>query len=799
MALASGQPSGVLGMDVSAWQKLTPSDWSAAYANGARFAYVKATESTDYVSSQFSEQYGDSLSAGLFHGAYHFATPDTSSGAAQANYFVSNGGGWTPDGHTLPPLLDIEYNPYGSECYGLSQADMVAWISSFSSTVLSRTGRLPAIYSTTDWWRTCTGDSTGFSANPLFIASWPSNVAGGPGTLPRGWPSFTFWQYADSGVFPGDQDEFNGNISQLQVTATTQSAWRPSPVVATGDLNGDGRPDLLATKPDGTLWFYPGNGKTTAPFGPGQKIGLSGWNMFSQIVAPGDLNGDGKPDLLGITPTGQLYFYAGTGTTGKTGSGYDISGLAPSINVDWGWNMFTQVIGAGDLNGDGKPDILGITPSGNLYFYSGTGTAGSTARPSGLNPGQNVDFGWNMFTQVVASGDLNGDGKPDILGITPSGNLYYYSGTGTAGSTARPSGLNFGKDVDFGWNIFTYVIGAGDISGDHIPDVLGITPSGDLYSYLGTGTAGQPAISSGLHPGTVLDTTGWNAFTTTLAPGDVNGDGKPDLIGVTPEGHLDLYAGTGSTASSGNAAALGLKPPVDVDFGWNVFNHIVATGDLNGDGRPDLLATKPDGTLWFYPGNGKTTAPFGPGQKIGLSGWNMFSQIVAPGDLNGDGKPDLLGITPTGQLYFYAGTGTTGKTGSGYDISGLAPSINVDWGWNMFTQVIGAGDLNGDGKPDILGITPSGNLYFYSGTGTAGSTARPSGLNPGQNVDFGWNMFTQVVASGDLNGDGKPDILGITPSGNLYYYSGTGTAGSTARPSGLNFGKDVDFGWNIFG
>ncbi|MGN6200204.1 GH25 family lysozyme, partial [Humibacter sp.] len=331
-SLVSGRPVGTPGLDVSGYQTLTLSDWNTVYAEGGRFAYVKATESTDYVSQQFAEQYNDSRAAGLVRGAYHFATPNTSSGAAQANYFVSNGGGWSADGWTLPPMLDIEYNPYSTteECYGMTASAMVAWIRDFSNTVLARTGRLPAIYSTTDWWTTCTGNSSAFSANPLFIARYTQS--GSVGTLPAGWSSYTFWQWWDGGgPFPGDQDVFNGNVSQLITTASTQNAWRPSPVITAGDLNGDHKPDLLATKPDGSLWFYSGTGNGTVS-SSGMQVG-SGWNMFSQVIGAGDLNGDGKPDILGITPSGDLYFYAGTGTTGSSSNP---AGLLPGVRIGSG-------------------------------------------------------------------------------------------------------------------------------------------------------------------------------------------------------------------------------------------------------------------------------------------------------------------------------------------------------------------------------------------------------------------------------------------------------------------------------
>src|SRR5262249_11785372 len=92
------------GLDVSGWQGNV--NWSTVAANGARFAYVKATESTTYTNSYFSQQYTGAYNAGIVHGAYHFATPDTSSGAAQADYFVAHGGGWSKDGKTFPGMLD---------------------------------------------------------------------------------------------------------------------------------------------------------------------------------------------------------------------------------------------------------------------------------------------------------------------------------------------------------------------------------------------------------------------------------------------------------------------------------------------------------------------------------------------------------------------------------------------------------------------------------------------------------------------------------------------------------------------
>ena len=131
----------VLGLDVSDHQAVI--DWSAVASGGTRFAYVKATEGIGFVNPDFASQYDGSYQAGLIRGAYHFALPSVSIGAAQASYFVAHGGGWSADGRTLPGALDLEPNPHGARCYGLSQNAMVAWIASFVGTYHALTTRWP--------------------------------------------------------------------------------------------------------------------------------------------------------------------------------------------------------------------------------------------------------------------------------------------------------------------------------------------------------------------------------------------------------------------------------------------------------------------------------------------------------------------------------------------------------------------------------------------------------------------------------------------------------------------------------
>lgn len=203
------------GFDVSHYQGSI--NWASQYSAGARFVYIKATEGTSYTDPNFSANYNGSYNAGFIRGAYHFAQPGSSSGATQATYFLAHGGGWSSDGKTLPGALDMEYNPSGATCYGLSQSAMASWVRDFSDTYHAKTGAYPTIYTSTSWWNQCVGSAGSFgSTNPLWIARYNSSA----GTLPSGWSYYTFWQNADSGKFPGDQDQFNGSYSQLQAIAT---------------------------------------------------------------------------------------------------------------------------------------------------------------------------------------------------------------------------------------------------------------------------------------------------------------------------------------------------------------------------------------------------------------------------------------------------------------------------------------------------------------------------------------------------------------------------------------------------
>lgn len=187
-----------------------------ARAKGAVFVYAEATEG-NRTNPHFLAARARAVAAGLYFGPLQLARPNESSGASQAQYFVAHGGGWNNSGMELPGAFEVEANPLGSLCYGLSQQAWVTWIQDFSSDYHSRTGRYPVIVTTGNWWRQCTGNTTVFTRSPLFILRWGAS----PGTLFGGWSTYAFWDHVDVGPLPGEQVVFNGDQTALEALATT--------------------------------------------------------------------------------------------------------------------------------------------------------------------------------------------------------------------------------------------------------------------------------------------------------------------------------------------------------------------------------------------------------------------------------------------------------------------------------------------------------------------------------------------------------------------------------------------------
>lgn len=192
--------AGARGVDVASHQHPHGAgiNWARVSSAGYKFAAVKVSEGNYYANPYYATDLTRAKAAGLYVTGYHFAVPNVSGGASQADYAVKHAR-YATDGRTMPLELDIEYNPYGATCYGFTHARMVAWISAFIAEARRLTGQPTIIYTTADWWRSCTGDSRAFGSDPLWVAAYrPSSPP-----MPSGWRDWTFWQYSSSGQVPG--------------------------------------------------------------------------------------------------------------------------------------------------------------------------------------------------------------------------------------------------------------------------------------------------------------------------------------------------------------------------------------------------------------------------------------------------------------------------------------------------------------------------------------------------------------------------------------------------------------------
>jgi len=291
------------------------------------------------------------------------------------------------------------------------------------------------------------------------------------------------------------------------------------------------------------------------------------------------------------------------------------------------------------------------------------------------------------------------------------------------------------------------------------------------------------------------------------SPSDINGDAADDLVFQNTFGQLYRWPldGTGNPVNFSTGA--GLKPGYGYLYGGVLGDwRLVGRADINGDGIPDLIFQNSIGQICFWALNGSgspvdisTGAGLKPGSGYLYGGGVGDWKVVAVGDVNGDGNPDLVFQNSVGQIYVWLldGTGSTVnfstgaglKPGSGYLYTGGL----ADW------RVIRCTDMNTDGKSDLIFQNNVGQLYVWllDGTGSAVDFSTGAGLKPGSGYLYGGGLGDwRVMAVCDVNSDGVPDLLFQNTIGQIYVWTldGTGRGVDFSTGSGLKPGSGYLYG-----
>jgi hypothetical protein len=565
--------------------------------------------------------------------------------------------------------------------------------------------------------------------NPVALVAADVNNDGRPDLVVVNQGSATISVLLNTG-FPGGTPAFAPQV--------TFAVGNGAAAVAAGDINGDGRIDLaVANQTDNTvsvLFNSTAPGSLTPTFSNQQPFATG---KGPRSVALGDFNGDGHLDLA-------------VANGGSTSPGNTVSVLlsttAPGAATPSFAAQQTFTVGngpvsvaVGDVNGDGRPDLATANfQDGTVSVLIDTTSPGSATAAFAAQ--QTIAAG--PGPSAVALGDLNGDGRPDLAvsdsGTTgiPSNTVSVLLDATTPGSTAAA----FSMAQTFATGNAPAAVAIGDVNGDGQADLAVASPNDNAVAVLlntRTPITFSPSFASTLFPG--------GSGPISLAVGDFNNDGKPDLAVVDASAdsvvvQLNTTPTGAATPTFGTAIALAVgKGP-----------STVVVADFNGDGKPDLAvanyAAATVSVLLNSTAPGASVPAFSAQQTLACG---HSPQPLVAGDFNNDGRPDIVTVNQKDNTVSVLLNGTL----PGATAAGFAAQRTFSVGTMPNGAVVA--DFNGDGRPDLAVANFTGNtVSVLLNTTLPGATVAGFGAQQ----TFAAGTALGGMAAADFNGDGRPDL-----------------------------------------